>query len=53
MKIVLPLTVMILWRKRERIFAIAGAVFWIGAAAFLYRLRSASRRQREAIPLHR
>ncbi len=34
MKIVLPLAVMILWRKRERIFAIAGAVFWIGAVAF-------------------
>lgn len=34
MKIVLPLAVMILWRKGERIFAIAGAVFWIGAVAF-------------------
>jgi hypothetical protein len=34
MKITLPLAVMILWRKGERIFAIAGAVFWIGAVAF-------------------
>jgi hypothetical protein len=34
MKIVSPLVVMILWRKGERIFAIAGAVFWIGAVAF-------------------
>jgi hypothetical protein len=34
MKIVLPLAVMILWRKRERIFAILGAVFWIGAVTF-------------------
>ena len=34
MKIALPLVVAILWRKRERIFALAGAVFWIGAVAF-------------------
>lgn len=34
MKIVLPLAAMILWRKGERLFAIAGAVFWIGAMAF-------------------
>lgn len=34
MKIALPLMVMILWRKGERIFAIAGAVFWIGAVAY-------------------
>lgn len=34
MKIVLPLAVMLLWWKRERILAIAGAVFWIGAVAF-------------------
>jgi hypothetical protein len=34
MKIVLPLAVMILWRKRERILVIASAVFWIGAVAF-------------------
>jgi hypothetical protein len=34
MKIALPLVVAILWRKGERIFAFAGAVFWIGAVAF-------------------
>lgn len=34
MKIVLPLAVMILWRKGERIFGIAGAVSWIGAVFF-------------------
>lgn len=34
MKIVLPLAVMILWRKGERVFAILGAFFWIGAVAF-------------------
>jgi hypothetical protein len=50
MKIVLPLAGMILWRNGERIFAIAGAVFWIGAVAFSL---SASRRQRAAIPLRR
>ena len=34
MKIALPLVVAMLWRKGERIFALAGAVFWIGAVAF-------------------
>ena len=34
MKIALPLMVAMLWRKGERIFAVAGAVFWIGAVAF-------------------
>ena len=34
MKIVLPLVVTILWRKGERIFAFAGAIFWMGAVAF-------------------
>jgi hypothetical protein len=33
-KIALPLMVAILWRKGERIFALTGAVFWIGAVAF-------------------
>jgi hypothetical protein len=34
MKIALPLVVAILWRKGERIFALAGAIFWISAVAF-------------------
>lgn len=34
MKIALPLVIAILWRNGERIFALAGAAFWIGAAAF-------------------
>jgi hypothetical protein len=33
-KIALPLAVALLWRSRERIFALLGAVFWTGAAAF-------------------
>ncbi len=33
-KIALPLVVAILWRNGERMFAFAGAVFWIGAVAF-------------------
>jgi hypothetical protein len=33
-KIALPLAVALLWRSGERIFAIAGAVFWTGAIAF-------------------
>ena len=34
MKISLPLVMAILWRKGERIFAFAGAVFWMGTVAF-------------------
>ena len=34
MKMALPLVVAILWRKGERIFAFAGAIFWIGTVAF-------------------
>jgi hypothetical protein len=34
MKIALPLVVVVLRRKRERIFAFAGVFFWIGALAF-------------------
>jgi hypothetical protein len=34
MKTALPLAGMILWRKRERIFAIVAVIFWIGAVAF-------------------